>query len=147
MNAFWKKTAILAAIGFILGILVGMGFLLIGGSGIYFEMNGANRTALYLALSGLLGAVNMGPMTIYSLERWGLLRCTLTHFFISMSSVCAVGFTLGWLSLRDPFTVWMLAGCVVVYFIIWLIMYLRGKRQVRRMNEALKRWKDEQGEK
>lgn len=146
MNAFWKKTAILAAIGFILGILVGMGFLLIGGSGIYFEMNGANRTALYLALSGLLGAVNMGPVTIYSLERWGLLRCTLTHFFISMSSVCAVGFTLGWLSLRDPFTVWMLAGCVVAYFIIWLIMYLRGKRQIRRMNEALKRWKDEQGE-
>lgn len=146
MNAFWKKTAILAAIGFILGILVGMGFLLIGGSGIYFEMNGANRTALYLALSGLLGAVNMGAMVIYDMEHWGLLRCTLTHFFISMSSVCAVGFTLGWLSLRDPFTVWMLAGCVVVYFIIWLIMYLRGKRQVRRMNEALKRWKDEQGE-
>lgn len=146
MNAFWKKTAILAAIGFILGILVGMGFLLIGGSGIYFEMNGANRTALYLALSGLLGAVNMGPVTIYSLERWGLLRCTLTHFFISMSSVCAVGFTLGWLSLRDPFTVWMLAGCVVAYFIIWFIMYALYKRQIRRMNEALKRWKDEQGE-
>jgi len=146
MNEFWKKTAILAAIGFILGILVGMGFLLIGGSGIYFEMNGANRTALYLALSGLLGAVNMGPMTIYSLERWGLLRCTLTHFFISMSSVCAVGFTLGWLSLRDPFTVWMLAGCVVAYFIIWFIMYALNKRQIRRMNEALKRWKDEQGE-
>jgi len=37
MNEFWKKTAILAAIGFILGILVGMGFLLIGGSGIYFD--------------------------------------------------------------------------------------------------------------
>ena len=146
MNEFWKKTAILAAIGFILGILVGMGFLLIGGSGIYFEMNGANRTALYLALSGLLGAVNMGPVTIYSLERWGLLRCTLTHFFISMSSVCAVGFTLGWLSLRDPFTVWMLAGCVVAYFIIWFIMYALYKRQIRRMNEALKRWKDEQGE-
>ena len=146
MNEFWKKTAILAAVGFILGILVGMGFLLIGGSGIYFEMNGANRTALYLALSGLLGAVNMGPVTIYSLERWGLLRCTLTHFFISMSSVCAVGFTLGWLSLRDPFTVWMLAGCVVAYFIIWFIMYALYKRQIRRMNEALKRWKDEQGE-
>ena len=146
MNEFWKKTAILAAIGFILGILVGMGFLLIGGSGIYFEMNGANRTALYLALSGLLGAVNTGAMVIYDMEHWGLLRCTLTHFILAMASVCAVGFSLGWLRLHDSFTLWMLGGCVVVYFIIWFIMYALNKRQIRRMNEALKRWKDEQGE-
>ena len=145
MREFWKQTAILAAIGFIAGVFVGLGFLLIGGNGIYFEINGADRTALYLVLSGLMGAVNMGAMTIYSLEHWGLLRCTLTHFIITMSSVCAVGFTLGWLSLSDSFTLWILIVCVVAYFIIWTIMYMRYKRQIRRMNAALERWKAEQG--
>ena len=144
MREFWKKKSMLATIGFVLGVLVGVVFLLIDGGGIRYEIDGNDRTALYLALSGLMGAVNMGAVTIYSLEHWGLLRCTLTHFVLSMCSVCAVGFSLGWLRLHDPFTLWMLAGCVVAYFIIWIIMYAQSKRQIRRMNEALKRWKDQQ---
>lgn len=146
MRAFWKQTAILAATGFALGLLVGLGFLAASGFGAYSAQHGLGRLMLYLLLSGVLGAVNMGSSTIYSLERWGLLRCTLTHFCITMTSVCAVGLALGWLSLRQPGTLWMLAGCTVVYFIIWLVMYLIYKRQIRRINAALRRWKAEQGE-
>lgn len=146
MHGLWKKTAILAAVGFIAGILVGLGFLLFGGSGVRYVMDGEDRTALYLALSGLMGAVNVGAMTIYALEHWGLLRCTLTHFVLSMSSVCAVGFALGWLGPGDPFTLWMLAGCAAAYFIIWFIMFAQYRRRIRRMNEALERWKAGQGE-
>ena len=97
-----------------------------------------------MALSGLLGAVNVGTTTIYTLERWDVLRCTLVHFAIAMTTFCAVGFTLGWLSPRNPASLWMLAACVIAYFIIWLIMYLRYRRQIRRINEALKGWKDAQ---
>lgn len=146
MRAFWKQTAILAATGFALGLLVGLCFLTASGIGAYYAQHGLGRLMLYLALSGVLGAVNMGSSTIYSLERWGLLRCTLTHFCITITSVCAVGFILGWLSLNKPGTLWMLAGCTVVYFIIWLVMYLIYKRQIRRINAALRRWKAEQGE-
>lgn len=146
MRAFWKQTAILATIGFALGLLVGLGFLTASGIGAYCARHGLGRLILYLALSGVLGAVNMGSSTIYSLERWGLLRCTLTHFCIAITSVCAVGFILGWLSLREPGTLWMLAGCTVVYFIIWLVMYLIYRRQIRRINAALQRWKARQGE-
>lgn len=147
MREFWKQAAILATIGLVLGVLVGLGFLLLeGGLQAYAARYGADDLALYLLLSGLLGAVNTGTAMIYSFEHWGLLRCTLTHFVIAMASVCAVGFTLGWLSLRDRFTLWMLAGCVVVYFIIWLVMYALYKRKIRRINEALGRWKAEQGD-
>lgn len=146
MRDFWKQAAILSAIGFALGLLAGLGFLSFYGIGVYSARNGAGGLALYLALSGLLGAVNMGSSTIYSLEHWGILRCTLTHFVIAISSVCAVGFSLGWLSLREPATLWTLAGCVVAYFIIWVIMLLLYKRRIRRINEALARWKREQGE-
>lgn len=146
MRAFRKRTAILAAIGFALGLLVGLCFLAHSGSREYYAHHGPGRLALYLALSGALGAVNVGTTTIYSLERWGLLRCTLTHFLIAMTTYCMVGFVLGWLSLGEPATLWMLAVCTVVYFIVWLVMYLIYKRQIRRINAALQRWKSERAD-
>lgn len=141
MSEFWKRTAFLAAVGFALGILVGLGFLSITGVGTYYVQRGVDGLALYLALSGLLGAVGMGGTTIYSLEHWCLLRCTATHFVITLSAYCAVGFMLGWLDLRDPVTPYMFLGYVIAYFIIWLVMYLKYKRQIRQINEALKTWK------
>ena len=147
MGKFWKKTIILAAIGFALGILVGLGFLSITGAGAYTVQKGAGGLALYLALSGLLGAVGVGGTTIYSLEHWSLLRCTVAHFAITLSAYCAVGFTLGWLDPRDPATPYMFLGYVIAYCIIWLVMCLIYKRQIRRINEALKTWKAHQDEK
>ena len=147
MGKFWKKTIILAAIGFALGILVGLGFLSITGVGTYYVQRGVDGLALYLALSGLLGAVGMGGTTVYSLEHWCLLRCTATHFVVTLLAYCAVGFTLGWLDLRQPATLLMFLGYVIAYFIIWLSMYIKYKRQIRRINEALKTWKAHQDEK
>ena len=146
MSEFWKKAIIRASIGFVLGILVGLGFLSITGAGAYTVQKGAGGLALYLALSGLLGAVGMGGTTIYSLEHWGLLRCTATHFVITLAAYCAVGFTLGWLDLREPATLFMFLGYVIAYFIIWLVLCITYKRQIRRINEALKTWKAHQDE-
>ena len=39
-------------------------------------------------------------------------------------------------------TLWMLPACIIVYFIIWLVIYLRFKRQILRINAALRQWKD-----
>ena len=146
MSEFWKKAIIRASIGFVLGILVGLGFLSITGVEKYLAEKGMDGLALYLGLSGLLGAVGMGGTTIYSLEHWGLLRCTLTHFALTLSVYCAVGFTLGWLDLREPGTPLMFLGYVIAYFIIWLAMCIKYKRQIRRINEALKTWKAHQDE-
>ena len=146
MQEIWKKTILLAAIGFVLGILVGLGFLSIAGVGTYYIQKGAGGLALYLALSGLIGAVGVGGMTIYSQEHWGLLRCTATHFAITLFTFCAVGFTLGWLDPRDHATLYMFVGYVIAYFIIWLVMYLIKRRQIRQINLALKTWKEHQNE-
>lgn len=147
MKAFWKRTAILAAIGFALGLLVGLGTLALSGIGAYRAQYGLGRVLLHIALSGALGAVSMGTASIYSLEHWGVLRCTLVHFCIAMASVCAVGFAMGWFSLDQPATLGSLAACVGVYFVVWLVMYVRGKREVRQINAALRSWKAKQEEK
>ena len=146
MSEFWKRTAKTAGIGFALGTLIGLAFLLPYGVGAFWAERGAKRFALHVVMSGLLGAVNMGSTTIYSLEHWSLMRCTLTHFLITMSCMCLVGFSMGWFDLRQSVTLWMLAICVVIYFIIWLIMYLMYKRQIRRINTALKNWKNARDE-
>ena len=147
MRGLWKRSAILAAIGFALGVLVGLGILAVS-SGVhaFSAKNGAGQLARYLAMSGLLGAINVGTTTIYSLEHWGVLRCTLTHFAIAMTTICAVGFSCGWFSIGDPLTLWILLSETVAYFIIWLVMYLRCKREIRQINEALKGWKNSQGD-
>ncbi len=145
MSEFWKKTLFWGAVGFVLGMLVSLGFLLPMGIAQYYARHGSGRLALQLLAGGALGAINMGSTSIYSLERWSLLRCTLTHFCIAMTTYFTVGFSMGWIRLGDAFTLWLSAIMVVVYFIIWLIMYLQGKRDIRKINEALKRWKDEQG--
>ena len=144
MREHWKKTAILAAVGFVLGIFVGLGFLLPYGIGQFYREEGMSGLLRHMTFSGLLGMINMGSTFVYDLEHWSILRCTLTHFAITMTCMCAIGFSQGWFSLGDPVTWWILGISVIVYFIIWLIIYTRYKREVRRINEALRRWKDGQ---
>ena len=111
-----------------------------------FPQRGSGWALAYMLICGAMGMINMGTMTIYEIEHWSLTRATLTHFAITMACLCLIGFPMDWFTLHDPYTPWILGGCVVVYFIIWLVMSLHGKRQVRRINEALKTWKDRQGE-
>lgn len=143
MRELLKKAVFLASLGFVLGVLVGLGFLAIEGVQ-DTRASGIASLSLYILTSGLMGAVNTGATVIYAVERWGLLRTTLTHFCICMASICAVGFSVGWLSLDSAATWVTLAACIIVYIIIWAIMYLRHKREIRRINEALERWKDAQ---
>ena len=144
MREYLKKAVFLASAGFIIGILVGLGILALTGIQAYQEEYGSGGLTLYILSSGFLGALNTGAAVVYSVERWGLLKTTLMHFCVCMGSLCAVGFSVGWLSPGDAATWITLAACVAAYFVIWVIMYLRGRREVRELNDALARWKHRQ---
>ena len=45
---------------------------------------------------------------------------------------------MGWFTLKDPAFWFLTAGITVGYVIVWLIMYLKYKQSVKRINEALK---------
>ena len=146
MNDLWKKTAILAVIGFALGVLVSLGFLLHLGMEAVYEQQGGRWIMVYMLLSGGLGMASMGSMTIYEIEHWSLTRATLTHLAITLAAFCALGGWLGWFDdLRRPWVWITFALYLGAYFIIWLIMYQSYKHKVRRINEELKHWKDAQG--
>ncbi len=146
MREIRKKALWLSLLGFALGAGIGLFFLSLGGSDAYLarEENGLSRL-LYFLLSGLYGALNMGSSAVYGIETWSILRCTLTHFLITVvSTVFFFGamILLGWMG-RLPAGVWALFGAVfvTVYFMIWLMQYLAYRKRVNSMNAKLREWK------
>lgn len=87
-----------------------------------------------LVLFGLYGAGCIGGMLLYEIERWSLALATAVHYLIVSlgyalaASLLCWGLTTGTLLLIEGM---MTAG----FILIWLIMYLIYKRQVRELNE------------
>ena len=142
MREIFKRAAFLFALGFILGILIGL--IITAATGSQNQEQQIGSITLYLFTCGLLGAINMATTVVYSLEHWGLLRTTLTHFCISMGTLCVIGLSIGWLNIHDTVTWIILIISIIIYFIIWFIMYWRYKQKIKKINEALGRWKKSQ---
>ena len=142
MREIFKRAAFLFALGFILGILIGL--IITAATGSQNQEQQISSITLYLFTCGLLGAINMAATVVYSIEHWGLLRTTLTHFCISMGTLCIIGFSVGWLNIHDTVTWIILIISIIIYFIIWFIMYWRYKQKIKKINEALGRWKKSQ---
>ena len=91
--------------------------------------------------SGLYGAVAMGGSIVYQFERWGLLKATLVHYTLTLAAFLITNAALNWFPasvlaiVLIPFT--------VVYFIIWLVQYLRWKKTIQEMNQDLERLADQ----
>ncbi|MBQ6148311.1 MAG: DUF3021 domain-containing protein [Oscillospiraceae bacterium] len=143
MQSIFKRAILLFALGFILGIL--LGFIIMGATeNLNRDQQNINDLSLYLFTCGILGAINMAATVVYSIEHWGLLRTTLTHFCISMGTLCIIGFSVGWLNIHNTVTWIILIISIIVYFIIWFIMYWRYKQKIKKINDALGRWKKTQ---
>jgi len=131
----WKKAVLLGALGYAIGIVIGVIVFLLNSSRSFTE------TLPYILLSGIPGAIAMGSTVIYEIEKWSISRATLTHFLITFGSIYLVGFALGWFRFGEPAFWIFTAAMVAAYILIWLIQYMAYKRQVRKMNEDLQKWK------
>ncbi len=129
------KTLIGALIGALIGVVI---WAMLYVFGVYSDELVLDRIALLAQLAGcvLLGAVNMGGSTIYSIESWSLWKVTLIHYLLSMSSLVAASTVLGWYDL--PALLIMLVICTFVYILIWLANYISYKRSVNSINRDLK---------
>ena len=131
----WKKAFLLGALGFALGVAIGV--ILTSAD------PGDNLRAAfpYILVCGIPGCIAMGSSVIYDIEEWSLVRASVTHFLITFISYYAIALPLGWFrfgsSLFWIITAAMLAG----YAVIWIIMHCSYKRQIRRMNDELRKMK------
>ncbi len=147
MNRIWKKGLILAAAGFLAGILIGAGILYLEYPEAYTGGYTAGRMMLYLFLCGLHGAWSMGTSVIYDIEHWSITRSTVTHFVLILCSFYLMGLAQGWLEFFTPFFWFWTAGFIVTYCLIWIISYFSYRRKVRELNRDLRKWRTEHQQK
>ena len=91
--------------------------------------------SLQMAAAMLIGAIWSGASVIWEVERWSLLRQTLTHFLLCSVVCLPIAWAMGWMADQPG---WYLFGFVAMYAGIWLINYLQIRRRVREINEKLK---------
>ena len=152
----FRKIMKLAGIGFVSGMIAGnLISWFCGGCGSEIvgqklvDMTGSVSAAILVQtfFSGLLGAIAMGGTIVYDEEneRLPLLVGTLAHCLSILASYSVISLWLGWA--RDFSELLVINGSQIVGFaIIWTVMYLRYKAQVRRLNELLEKSRNEEDE-
>lgn len=100
------------------------------------ERVGSESAALALQAlgSGLYGVATMSGTLLYDMERCPLALATGLHCLIVALPYIPLSLLLGW---NDSFTEILIAECFQVagFFLVWLFIYLRGKAEVRKLNE------------
>ncbi|MBO7662463.1 MAG: DUF3021 domain-containing protein [Clostridia bacterium] len=130
----WKKATLSALIGFVIGVLIGVGFM-------QGDLSGLREALPHLLLGGIYGAVACGSSVVYDTEKWSIARATATHFLFVFSLYLLIVFTMDWFRLGDPVFWIVIAVMVMAYILIWLFQYLVYKRKIREMNNDLARMK------
>lgn len=147
-----KKALKLAGIGFLLGIVIGNAIAWFTGksgslaSPILIDRMGGETPAVLMQVffSGLYGAMTMSGVALYDVERFPLALSTALHCLICVVPYIPLALLLGWA--KTPSDI-LITTCfqIIAFFLIWLIMYLRCKAEVRKLNE-LQKEKEKGGE-
>ena len=144
-----------AGIGFLIGVFVGNLIAVLTGTSATDGITFASKQLLNMAggspvvamilqslFSGLYGAVCFGGMTFYDVERLPLAAATALHCALIILLFIPIALLLGWVS--NIIEILIIASIqLVAFFIIWLIMYLIYKKQVRELNDLMNKTKDE----
>ena len=148
-----KKIWIMLGIGFLIGVamvlLVPALFNRAPDGTVHFYSEGllervGSPTAALLTtvvLYGLYGACCMGGTQLYAIERWPLALATVVHYLVIALGYLLASRLLCWnLSIK---ALLIIEGLMAVgFFIIWIIMYLRYKAEVRELNKLMEKDKD-----
>lgn len=132
----WKKAVLLGLTGFVIGALIGVGFVLAGAGRI------GRADLLHFLIGGFYGAIAMGSSVVYEIEKWSIARATATHFLTVFFLYFLLVISMGWFSLKEPIFWIVVAFMAVGYVLIWLFQYLAYRRMIRKMNEDLEKFKN-----
>ena len=140
-----KKLLKLAGIGFLVGIALSLiiafiiacvhkePFLLCTETLVTKVGNVPGAVALQLLLSGLFGSICFGGVILYDIEKWPLALPSLLHFLMIEAVHLPISLFLGWAQNITDFL--KMAGIQLVgYLIIWIIMFVYYRKQVKELN-------------
>lgn len=144
-----KRIIKLALIGFVVGIAFGNIIAMISsymteGHVLVFAPSleaKAGSAAMALTIQtlfcGILGAICFAGVILYESERLGLLITAVLHFLICLAPFYPIAFTLGWIRpVASDIITWFFIEAAA-YFVVWLIMYIKYRIEVRELNKLL----------
>ena len=95
-------------------------------------------TALSLVVIGVFGAMCFVGTLFYEIERWPLALATCAHYLVISLGYLIPAQVLCW-DMPLKLLVLIEGAMTLGFFLIWLILYLRYKAQVRELNELTRR--------
>lgn len=105
--------------------------------------NEINAVLLQALLSGLLGAGFGAGSVIWEIEQWSLVRQTGVYFLIVSAIMMPVAYFAYWMEHSITGFFGYFGIFVLIFVIIWVVQFVVGKRNVRRLNENLYKAKDD----
>lgn len=136
-----------AAIGPTIALLITIVISLIIHDGNYYAVppdlirdcgNEVNAVILQTILSLLYGAAWGGASWIWRIERWSILRQTLTHLVICSAATFPVAYFAYWMPHNAGGILTYFGIFLVIYLFIWLSLYSNMKKRVRQINDKLR---------
>ena len=100
--------------------------------------NEAVAVALQAASSGLLGFAFSAASVIWELEGWSLARQTASHFGILSCAMLPTAYCFYWMEHSVMGFLQYFGIFAGIFFLIWLIQYLRIRQNIKNMNKKLK---------
>lgn len=101
--------------------------------------NELNAVVLQAVLSLLYGAAWGGASWIWRIDRWSILRQTVTHLVICSAATFPIAYFADWMPHEVGGILIYFGIFFAIYLIIWLSQYSSMKKRVRQINDQLSR--------
>ncbi|MDI9470123.1 MAG: DUF3021 domain-containing protein [Bacillota bacterium] len=106
------------------------------------EKLGPDRAIVFQTILGAIcGMVAHAGMCFFDIEKWSLLRASVVHCALILITFLPIGLQLYWFSFDLVAILIMAFAIILVYALIWLIMYIAWKRDIRQMNRLAEEYK------
>jgi Protein of unknown function (DUF3021). len=150
-----KKIILRSILGFPIGITIGylitIVISLVWANGFYLPCvpeliysmgNEINAVVLQALLCGVLGTGFAASSIIWEIENWSIIKQTGIYFIVISIIMLPIAYFAYWME-HSIVGIFSYFGIFILIFaFIWIIRFVIGKHNVRRMNESLHNVKD-----
>ncbi|NLJ70841.1 MAG: DUF3021 domain-containing protein [Clostridiaceae bacterium] len=120
---------------------LGRGQFLVCMPGLTEKYGLAGAVIVQTILGALFGMIALGGTCLFDIEKWSLLRASMAHCALILVTYIIVGLLLHWFSFHIIPILIMTGIIVLVYALIWFIMYVAWKREIKELNRLAEEYK------
>ncbi len=97
-----------------------------------------NAVVVQALLSMLYGAAWAGASVIWEIERWSLLRQTVSHLIVCSLATFPIAYFAWWMPHNGAGIALYFGIFFAVYLIIWLAQYAAMRKRLKQINERIR---------